>query len=310
MSASGTDRQIARPNGPDFSEARRTLPDVKKTILPDVPAGQRKLNARVNVSMGRDVAGRMARAAWRSVENIVVDRARRRGERGQVAYQGLSFENFSEIFPADIQIEDGAVAVEMRRDRGIDRKFRARFPRHGLHTLESSLVRLHQDAGDHDVNAPRAQQPDSPQRFLKRARDFGDRIVYLRHVRIHADLHLMHAKLRDARRFLFTDQQGVRLELDIEAPEARVFDDREKVLAQKDLSAAEGQEHGPRVRHLIEQVAQFGQTQLGRVVVIEIAVDTSLVAAPGQIDMYAERNGHVHGATVQRFQKSHGLSWI
>ena len=74
MRALGARRHVAQRDGPNFLELRRIAPDVHKLRLPHVAAGQRKLHAGINVSVGRDIASRVAGAAGQHVQGIFVRR--------------------------------------------------------------------------------------------------------------------------------------------------------------------------------------------------------------------------------------------
>ena len=69
-----------------------------------------------------------------------------------------------------------------------------------------------------------------------------------------------------------------------------MLEDFEKIFAQENLAAAQGQEEDAGVGDLIEQILDLGGGHLAMIVVIEIAVHAALVAAVGQIELRAERD--------------------
>ena len=84
----------SRPAGPwrESSEphsARRVLPDVDEFLPPHVAAGQRKLHAGKNISIGRDVSQGVTRAAWISFHHVFVRRRRRGAKFLYISHQAL-----------------------------------------------------------------------------------------------------------------------------------------------------------------------------------------------------------------------------
>ena len=140
------------------------------------------------------------------------------------------------------------------------------------------------------VQAARLQEADPGERALERARDLGDAVVHFGPVRVDADLHRADAELADAVGLPLAEEDGVGLELDVEAELARVAEELEEILAQEQLAAAEDQKERARRRELIEHALDFGGGQLAVVVVIEVAVHAALVAAVGEIELH--REGH------------------
>ena len=63
MRALGARGHVPQRDGTDFLELRRIAPDVDKPGAPHVAAGQRKLDAGIDISVRGDVASRVARAA-------------------------------------------------------------------------------------------------------------------------------------------------------------------------------------------------------------------------------------------------------
>ena len=86
------------------------------------------------------------------------------------------------------------------------------------------------------------------------------------------------------------DQHRVGLDLDVELQRPRIGEQLEEVLAEQQLAAAENQEHRAGRRQLIEHVLHFGRRHLAVIVVVEIAVHATLVAAIRQIEMHRQRN--------------------
>src|SRR5713226_4989796 len=106
-------------------------------------------------------------------------------------------------------------------------------------------------------------------------------------MRVHADLDRVYAKIADPQRFLFVDHNRVGLDLDVKHETPRVFDNLKEVAAHEDLAAAESDKENACFGQLIEHVLDFCGRHLAVVVVIEITMHTTLVAAI--------RNIHVHG---------------
>src|SRR5450755_1001111 len=103
-----------------------------------------------------------------------------------------------------------------------------------------------------------------------------------RTVRVNADLDRVNAEIAKSGRLALTDQHGVSLELHAKHQTPRVFEKVEEILAQKNFAAAEGQNKNAGVGHFIEQVLDFRGRHLAMIVMIEIAVHATLIAAVGQ----------------------------
>src|SRR6266851_987071 len=126
---------------------------------------------------------------------------------------------------------------------------------------------------------------------------------------INADLHAVEIKLAQRGRFGFTNQDGVGLELDVEAKVAGAAEDREAILAQERLAAADRQLKNPRLSHLAEQAIDLYKTHLARIVVIEVTVHAALVASVSDIEMRDERHARADRPLVDlRGQRTHGVS--
>ena len=121
MRTSGTHEQVAGGGRAYFLQLRRVLPDVQKPLLPHIAAGQRKLHARIDVSIRRDVAGRMPGAARQAIQNVFIHCRRRRTELLHVAHQIRIAKDLSQVLPANSQSQDGAIPVDLGRTRRVDR---------------------------------------------------------------------------------------------------------------------------------------------------------------------------------------------
>ena len=66
---------------------------------------------------------------------------------------------------------------------------------------------------------------------------------------------------------------------------AGVFEHLEKILAQENFAAAQGQNEDAGFGHLVEQVLDLRGGHLAVVVMIEIAVHAAFVAAIGQVEL-------------------------
>src|SRR5205814_6766513 len=64
----------------------------------------------------------------------------------------------------------------------------------------------------------------------------------------------------------------------------------EKIFAQENLSSAQGQNESPGIGHFIEEVLNLGGGHLAMIVVVQIAMNASLIAAVGQVQLNVERN--------------------
>ena len=71
----------------------------------------------------------------------------------------------------------------------------------------------------------------------------------------------------------------IRLKLHAKHQMAGVFEKVEEILAQKNLAAAEREDEDAGLGHLVEEVLDLGGGHLAMVVMIEIAVHASFVAA-------------------------------
>src|SRR5580692_3496730 len=127
-------------------------------------------------------------------------------------------------------------------------------------------------------------------------------IVRFGAMRVDADLHGVDTKAANQRRLFFLDQDRVGLELHIEGQLARAPYDRKYILAQHRLAAADSQQKYTRIGHLYEQAFDFVVAQFALIVVIEVAMDASLVATPGDVEMNAERDTELDRLGVDVFE--------
>src|SRR5256885_14625443 len=119
--------------------------------------------------------------------------------------------------------------------------------------------------------------------------------------------HRLHPQFAKPLRFLLPNENAIGLELDAESPQAGVLQDLEEIPAHHDFAAADGEIEDSRVRHLVEKFLDFRGSHLSVIIVVEIAMDTSLVAAISQVQLHAERNvqleglgGHLHDRSEER----------
>src|ERR1700687_2146536 len=89
MTAARADRQIFGANGADVVQFGRMVPDVEKLLPPDVAAGERKLYAREDVSVGRNVGQGVPRTARISLHHVFVRNGRRGAKFFDVSYQAF-----------------------------------------------------------------------------------------------------------------------------------------------------------------------------------------------------------------------------
>ena len=85
-----------------------------------IAARQRKLHARIQVAVGRDVAGGVARAAGQALANTFVHRGRRGAESFDVAHEIGIVEEAGKFARVHAMAQHGRVAVHHRRYRGIE----------------------------------------------------------------------------------------------------------------------------------------------------------------------------------------------
>ena len=89
---------------------------IRDSLCPHVAAGQRELHAREELSIGRNVARGMARAARRFVHDAFVRRWWRRAELVHVAHQVRVAEHLPQIIPLNSQRDDRTVPVHLGCD--------------------------------------------------------------------------------------------------------------------------------------------------------------------------------------------------
>src|SRR5579862_8067068 len=102
-------------------------------------------------------------------------------------------------------------------------------------------------------------------------------------MRINADLYRFHAEGTDTVCLLLANQNSVGLQLDAESTHARVLQNLEEISAHQNLAAADGEIENSGVGHLVEKVLDFHRGHLAVIVMVEIAVETPLIAAIGQV---------------------------
>ncbi len=166
---------------------------------------------------------------------------------------------------------------------------------------------VHQDIRENHLHPALAQQPRSGQGPLQRSGQLGDPIVHLGTVRIDADLDSVQAQLRQAVRLVFADHDGVGLDLDAEQQRARILQQLEEIAAQEHLAAAEHQKENSGRGELIEQVLDLGRGHFAVVVVVQVTVDTPLIAAVGDVHLDAQRDAHFERFRAHFLHQAH---WI
>ena len=114
--------------------------------------------------------------------------------------------------------------------------------------------------------------------------------MHFRPMRIDADLNRFHSEIAETRRLRFTNQHRIGLEFDAEGKGTRALENFEEILAKKNLAAAKGEDKDAGFGHLFEQVLDFRRGHLTVVLVIEIAVNTLLIATVSEINLRAEGN--------------------
>src|SRR6266481_6253950 len=114
--------------------------------------------------------------------------------------------------------------------------------------------------------------------------------MYIGDVRVNTDLHRLHAKNFDAVSFFFPYQHTVGLELDAESPLASMLQNLEEIAPHQYFAAADCEIEDPGICHLVEKVFDFGGAHLAVVVMIQIAMDTTLIAPIRQVQVHAQWN--------------------
>src|ERR1700722_13717190 len=114
--------------------------------------------------------------------------------------------------------------------------------------------------------------------------------MHLGPVRVHADLHRLWRQRLNPVRLALMNHHRIGLQLYAERKPARVLSDLEKIAAHQNLASADGQEEHSGLRHLVEQIFDLRRSHLAMIVMIEITMDATLIAAVSQIKLYTQRN--------------------
>ena len=147
-------------------------------------------------------------------------------------------------------------------------------------------------------------------RTAQRSGQLGDGVVNLGAVGIDADLHLLDAEALEPRRLFGPDHHRVGLQLDVEAQLAGVLQNLKAIAAQQRLSAADAEEEGSALGELADRVLDLVGAHLVLAFVVEIAMNAALVAAPGDVQMRAQRNALLRRLPVHLFEQTHGTSLL
>src|SRR5215469_17911143 len=133
--------------------------------------------------------------------------------------------------------------------------------------------------------------------------------MHLRPMGIDADLDRLHPDFSKPRRFRLANHDGVRLKLYTKLPfPAGILKDLEKVLSQENFPTAEGENKNPGVRQLIQQMLDLGGRHLATIVVLEVTMHTTFIAAISKIELHAERDVQRESLFVQLLKQAHRLS--
>src|SRR5215472_839120 len=133
--------------------------------------------------------------------------------------------------------------------------------------------------------------------------------MHLRPMGINADLDRLHPDFSQPRRFRLANHDGVRLELYTKLPfQAGILEDLEEVLSQENFATAEGKNKNPGVRQLIQQMLDLGGGHLATVVVLEVTMHTTFIAAISKIELHAERDVQRQRLFVQFSKQAHHFS--
>ena len=151
MTASRANRQVARGDGTNFVQFRRMLPDIDELLLPNIAARKRKLDARVNIAVWRNVRESVSGTAWVAVEFVGARRSVVRTKFLHVPDKLFDPKHLAEFFTRNTKIEDRCVAVDLWRDRRIESVDCAQFLSQRVNAGVVVKVPLHQYIRDCDT---------------------------------------------------------------------------------------------------------------------------------------------------------------
>jgi hypothetical protein len=97
----------------------RVTPDIEESLATNVATGQGKLYARIDVTVGRNIAGGVAGAARKGIQHVVVDFCGGSARVTDGINEGFFVEDSFERSVVNIEVEDRAVAIHLRRNRRI-----------------------------------------------------------------------------------------------------------------------------------------------------------------------------------------------
>ena len=127
-------------------------------------------------------------------------------------------------------------------------------------------------------------------------------------MRVDTDLHLVYSQFRHASRFWFPDHDGVGLDPYAEHQLACVLEQFEKITAHQDLAAAEGQEKCSRVREFFQHTLNLARGHLPVIVMVQIAVNTALIAAVRDVEMDGHRHAQFQRPFAHLLHQAHAAS--
>src|SRR6185369_8881874 len=109
-------------------------------------------------------------------------------------------------------------------------------------------------------------------------------------MRVHADLDLFNSKCSKPLGLMFPDHYRISLHPDVELQVASVLHQFKKIAAHEDLATAECEEEYTGGSELVQDSLYFLRCHFPMIIVIEIAVDATLVAAVGDVKMHTDGN--------------------
>ena len=112
---------------------RRMIPDIQEFLLTNIAGWQGKLHAGKNISVGRNVAERMARAAGVAFKVFLRRRFWGSAKLFLIADQRRIMENLRQFFARDAQREHRSVAIHHGGDGGIESVMDVKFGGEFLH---------------------------------------------------------------------------------------------------------------------------------------------------------------------------------
>ena len=120
MTASRANGQVPSGDGANLVQLRGMLPDIDELLLPNIAARKRKLDARVNIAVWRNVRESVSGTARVVVEFVGAGWRRWRTKFLHVSDKLFDPKHPAEFFTGNTKIEDRRVAIDLWCDRRIE----------------------------------------------------------------------------------------------------------------------------------------------------------------------------------------------